>query len=637
MPDGDGTGTGNVPGASAGKAGEAVQGASAAGFGKSFQEASKAVSNLERGLRGLSEAGLSSDGSFEKLISSTTSFYSAIQNLGQVLPSLLNSLGLAGDLAGGLTKNLTQVFDVMIGFAAAQSMIAQFTDVFDALSLGIRKTRSDMMALSHAFGGTYDDAVKLADSFIEIQKSGATRERGWLSRGQLDATIAAMKATNIEAENMTDTISVAGDAWSFLELATVHAQASSMETTKYMQYLSNAMIKQGLETSEAFKQMAGFAEVSEETGLTVDTIANTLQNATSNFAKLGVSADFARPLMIGFASSLQEVGLGVEQAGSLTESLTKSLAGLGDDYGMAHFVSTMGGLDFGGGGGALGAGIGIQAAMLEAETTGDQAALGKQLAGAMRDTLEQFGGGRIVTVGEAAEDPALQRTFYVQQQMLKEQFQMTGQDATRTLEMLSNLERAVDSGDVAQANKLAEQISSQVEGTDKTIDQIKKGNVYAAAQLMEAQKSTAMQAMMLREQAGGRTVEQLFKEADTMAAAYRDAADTALSASNIASVEEMIDSIFKKMPTGTVTGAVASSPEMMERLVAGGLSPGRTGGLNDIGISDDASVGGTDSAATLQRIEKLLRDGRVIRLNLNGKDLGEFAEGGDGIPGPGGP
>ena len=135
-------------------------------------------------------------------------------------------------------------------------------------------------------------------------------------------------------------------------------------------------------------------------------------------------------------------------------------------------------MDIGGGGstGVLGSSIGLQAAMMEAEQTGDQSNIAAQLAGGLRDTLASFTGGSIVTVGQAAENPAMQSAFYTQQQLLTKQYGMDQQSATRTLEMLAGLDEAIQSGDTDLQAELQGQISEQMSADDKTLDLQEKMN-----------------------------------------------------------------------------------------------------------------------------------------------------------------
>jgi hypothetical protein len=288
----------------------------------------------------------------------------------------------------------------------------------------------------------------------------------------------ATKGTSIRLEELAGTIETGMGSLNLWSVATAHAASIGMGATKYMENLNKAMNKQGMTAQEAVEQMAMFGAVASETGLNISAVSDGLNQAASGFEKIGMSADFGKPFIEGFADSLTSMGFGVENAISLTQTLSNSLGKLTENYGLAYITFQRGGLDIGGGGstGVLGSSIGLQAAMMEAEQTGDQSNIAAQLAGGLRDTLASFTGGSIVTVGQAAENPAMQSAFYTQQQLLTKQYGMDQQSATRTLEMLAGLDEAIQSGDTDLQAELQDQISEQMSADDKTLDLQEKMN-----------------------------------------------------------------------------------------------------------------------------------------------------------------
>jgi hypothetical protein len=65
----------------------------------------------------------------------------------------------------------------------------------------------------------------------------------------------------------------------------------------------------------------------------------------------------------------------------------------------------------------------------------------------MRDTLKSFTGGEIITVKEAAKSPELRTQFYMQEQLLKSMYGISGPAADRTADLLKNLDQALAGGD----------------------------------------------------------------------------------------------------------------------------------------------------------------------------------------------
>ena len=84
--------------------------------------------------------------------------------------------------------------------------------------------------------------------------------------------------------------------------------------------------------------------------------------------------------------------------------------------------------------------------------------------------MQSFTGDDIVTVQEARESPELQKTFAMQQKILQDMYGMTGSSATRTLEMLQDLDSAASSGDADAAGKLEEMIEEEVKGRNETLE-----------------------------------------------------------------------------------------------------------------------------------------------------------------------
>jgi hypothetical protein len=171
------------------------------------------------------------------------------------------------------------------------------------------------------------------------------------------------------------------------------------------------------------------------------------------------------------------MGLGIENALELSTGLSGALAGLTSDYSAAYVTFQRGGLDIGGGG-ALGASIGLQAKMLEAEKAGgDQSELATQMSSAMKETIASFTGGQIITVQQADADPALQAQYYAQTKLLGDLYDI--QDpagAARTLDYLDQLDETIASGNKGQIDALNDQIQAGVDQKDATLGALEKLN-----------------------------------------------------------------------------------------------------------------------------------------------------------------
>lgn len=142
-----------------------------------------------------------------------------------------------------------------------------------------------------------------------------------------------------------------------------------------------------------------------------------------------------------FATTLSSGGVPIKEIGGIVEKVTSGIAGMSVQQ--RAFVSMMGGR--GGGRGALAGALRME---LEMRQPGG---MNRQLQDLTR-TLARFGGGRIITLEQAARTPGMEQQFLLQRQMLsKLGIQGTAEQQNRILEVLNK----VQSGGM-----------SQVEGTE---------------------------------------------------------------------------------------------------------------------------------------------------------------------------
>jgi uncharacterized protein YdbL (DUF1318 family) len=348
-----------------------------------------------------------------------------------------------------------------------------------------------MWDLEKAFGGTFDTARSFYEVFNTEVTSGFAEDM-YLSGESLLEMSNATKGTSIRMSDLADTMHVGGRATTAWSVATAHATAIGMTAASYMAHLNTSMNTYGMSTEGAIEQMAMYNQVASETGLNTDKVSSTLEGAARRFEKLGMSANFGRPFLEGFAQSVTNVGLGIENAMGLTQSFSGAIGKLTQDYGLAYVTFQRGGLEMGGSGGSgvLGASIGLRADMLRAERDGDQGAMAHTLAQGMRDTIASFTGGDIVTLTDADNDPSKANAYYMQEQLLMSKYGMDQDDASRTLEMLSELDDARRSGDSGAAAALEAQLSESRTAEDKTLQETQKislhtGRLVAFAQIAQ--------------------------------------------------------------------------------------------------------------------------------------------------------
>jgi hypothetical protein len=125
------------------------------------------------------------------------------------------------------------------------------------------------------------------------------------------------------------------------------------------------------------------------------------------------------------------------------------------------------------------------------------------MARGLRETIASFTGGRVVTVGEAAANEALQTAFFTQTKILEDMYGLDQQSSARTLEFLKDLENATAMGDDDAAAKAAEQIQEAVQNRVETTDQLDILNTQTAALLADSLIQTKHLGLMTRLMAAG--------------------------------------------------------------------------------------------------------------------------------------
>lgn len=421
----------------------------------------------------------------DDLVESMEKMGSIVGGAGDAVVAITSVFPGLGTAVSGAVKTLQVAGKAMATVGgAALTMGKIMAEGFDTPSRSLRQFDQQIFEIGKQFGGTVKEAAKFADA-LNVETASKFSRSLYITKDQMIEFTQATARTSLSLDQMNETVETGIGTTTMFAVAAAQAAAMGVTMGDAAEYFNTAMNKQGKSAQEAAGMIAGFSAVAKETGLRASKVASTLNGAVEGFTKLGMSADFGRPILEGFGRTMKDMGLGIENATSLTTSLSSALAGLTTDYASAYIMFQKGGLDIGGGGsgGALGASIGLQAAMLDAEKTGDQGDIANKMVHGLRDTLASFAGGDIVTVQQAAESPELQKSFYVQQQMLQKQFGVSSaQDATRVLDMLSQLDEATRTGNASAQQDLEKQLKNEMDGRDKNLDLMEKINQEVAIQ-----------------------------------------------------------------------------------------------------------------------------------------------------------
>jgi hypothetical protein len=465
--------------------------------GDAAKEMERQVSNAEAALSSLFATSLTGGKSFEGTVKSLDYMAAAAKDASKTIGALGSHIPFIGSGLSKAFDKLGTIFETTFkSLGAVGGAITSFVGGIDAMTETVRAAENATFGLAAGFGQGYTEARRFSTYVLEQAEKLATADYGYISLQETLEATKAMGDAGIAYDSLRGHVDIAGRSMETYAASILHARGLGMETSEYVNLLSNAIMRQGMAADEAMLQMAEFGDISLETGLSVKSIADNLQGLSNQFNKLGMSAEFGRPLLEGFTSTLSGMGLGIENALDLSTELSSSLAKLATDYSAAYVTFQRGGLDIGTGGGALGASIGLQAKMLEIKKAGgDQGQLAMEMTTAMKDTIASFTGGQIITVQEAAQDPGLQAQFYAQTELLGSLYDIQDPEtAVRTLDLMADMENAIRMGDESSAQKLAQQIDDARKNTDQTISELQKLNTISEANkaLLMTQNITAL-------------------------------------------------------------------------------------------------------------------------------------------------
>lgn len=182
---------------------------------------------------------------------------------------------------------------------------------------------------------------------------------------------------------------------------------------------------------DTLKQVGRMADASKQAGVDLGTTREQIEAASKGLAIFGTGSATAASTWTTFMTSLKGSGVPIAEIGNMVTALTGSFANMSLQTRAA--ISSMSGM--GGGRTALGGALQMEVNM---RTPGGM----EKNMEAMTATLAKFGGGRIITLQEAAANPQLEAQFVVQRQMLGK---LTGisntEQQNRILETMQNVQR----------------------------------------------------------------------------------------------------------------------------------------------------------------------------------------------------
>ena len=254
------------------------------------------------------------------------------------------------------------------------------------------------------------------------------------------------------------------------------------------------------ETIEGSAKMFGTIQgAAKQSGIGFEKTMGAIIGGAKALKMWGGTVESVTPMFNAFSKSLQDSGIGRQ---GLTPELFQSfVGGLNKmNFETRALMGIQAGMG-GGPGGALGAGLEMEAA-LEEGPEGMQ-----KILGGLTDTLKNLGGGGILTRDEALENPELTRQFIQQRQLLTQMLGVDEASANKMLDMISATEKTgLQMGDSMskEFNNLVKQGKETGEQTTSTAEKARALNDAALQKMSDAVvgelknnlKGTAMQRMM---------------------------------------------------------------------------------------------------------------------------------------------
>ena len=338
-------------------------------------------------------------------------------------------------------KDLGNILGSAMPIAAAK-MRLELLQSLDDTSGGMLTAQKDTLAFQkgilqagQSFGETFEGAGENISSFLQrwtdtVNTVKATPEE---IRGVTEAFKNVMPIDE-QTRNLSSLSRAHGNLKSTLtatNAALLISAAKGMDAGEAAQWMAKATTELGDTTEQAVTNFGKIAWAADKSGLGFNKVGASIMSAADSLKMWGGTVSGVTPLYKAFADSLAGTG----RQGLTPQLLQSFVQGL---QGMQFGARALLGLQAPGGAakGALGAGLEMEAALEEGP------AGMKKVSENLVGMLKQFGGGKVLTRQEAISDPAMQRNFMVQRQLLMQQMGLDQASANRTLEMLKNIDKS---------------------------------------------------------------------------------------------------------------------------------------------------------------------------------------------------
>ena len=229
--------------------------------------------------------------------------------------------------------------------------------------------------------------------------------------------------------------------------------------------------------TETISSMATMSAASKQTGIDRKIADDQIMAASQSLAIFGQKSDAAAGTWTTFTSALKDT-IPIRQVGELVTEVTNKIAGMSVQN--RAFIGMMSGVTQGRS--AMGGALQLELAMRSPE------GMEKNLQ-ALTSSLAQFGGGKVITLEEAANNPQLEIQFQLQREMLGK---ISGISDTQTQNRVLEVLQKVNQGGM-----------SQVEGGKELSNLMDEGKSIQDKQLTSLERIVGYTKILAAEALGG--------------------------------------------------------------------------------------------------------------------------------------
>ena len=346
-----------------------------------------------------------------------------LKNLGGVFSNVIDLAAKSGpEIGRGLaTYSGTKLFSKVVQELDDNTPIVKMQTALMNVSKSVLQSSVAFGGLGNTIAQSMEAGRQSVDQFKDSQIRSA------LYTGKLPSAIKAVQdelTKNMTVQDAARTLGVSHggvlkaladqaqsteSAFDSATAATLISNATGMEAISIAQMQGKAMQELGEDLDGSIEMFGKLSDAGNKSGIGMSRTYDSILKAADALKMYGGTINSVTPLFNMFSSSL-EAG----RKGLAPELLSKFTTGLESmSFSWRSFLGMQAGMGAGGGG-ALGAGLEMEAALEDKSGAGMQ-----KVVDSMTKTLEKFGGGRVITRAEAIKDPALTNAFLMQRQMLE--------------------------------------------------------------------------------------------------------------------------------------------------------------------------------------------------------------------------